>query len=98
LNESSNLTNACQNLQTVVDTNQTIITRIRCQIILLHHIHARSGDGSEVTTTSFQEHAKLWAVLFTPETSLAAAAETEVTLYIKWEKQLNKKSRGYLLV
>jgi hypothetical protein len=68
-------------LQTVVDTNQTIITRIRCQIILLHHIHARSRDGSEVAAAGLHEQTKFWTFFLTPETSLAAAAEVEVTLY-----------------
>jgi hypothetical protein len=55
--DGEDVANTGQHLQTVVDADNSVITRVGLQVILLHHVDSGGGDRTTVATAALQEHA-----------------------------------------
>lgn len=70
INDCQNVAQTGQDLEAVVDTNQTVVTRIRLKVVFFHHINTRSGNSKTVAAASFNESAKVRAVALAAGISL----------------------------
>lgn len=50
--DGKNVANARQDLQTVVDANDTVIARIGLQVVLLHDVHSRCRNSTRVAAAA----------------------------------------------
>jgi hypothetical protein len=68
-----------QQLNAVVYTDEAIVARVRRQIVLLHHIHARRRHRHTVAEQSLEKRTKIWALILTTAAG-PDAANVEVAL------------------
>eukprot|EP00598_Pedospumella_elongata_P004944 CAMPEP_0184983056 /NCGR_PEP_ID=MMETSP1098-20130426/12410_1 /TAXON_ID=89044 /ORGANISM="Spumella elongata, Strain CCAP 955/1" /LENGTH=156 /DNA_ID=CAMNT_0027506847 /DNA_START=302 /DNA_END=772 /DNA_ORIENTATION=- len=80
LNDSRNAAETGQELQAVVDADESVITRIRSQVVLLHRVVAGRRHRREVAEAAFHEGTEIRAVLLATRAGLDAAAHVELTL------------------
>jgi hypothetical protein len=65
---------ARQNLQTIAEADQAVVTRVGSQVKQIHVIRARRRHAGPDTAECLQTQAALWAVPLTARASLEAAA------------------------
>jgi hypothetical protein len=81
--DRKNVANASQDLQCIVDANESVVTRIGRQVILFHDVHSGCRHCRKVAKTRLHEQAEARTILFSPKASFAAATEIEIPLYKK---------------
>jgi hypothetical protein len=76
-----NIAYTCQQLETIVDSDQTVITRVHLKIVLFHNIHSRCRDGTTVAAACFQKQTQIRAILLAACSSFKySTAEVEISL------------------
>jgi hypothetical protein len=65
---------ARQNLQTIAEADQAVVTRVGSQVKQIHVKHARRRHAGPDAAACLQTQAALWAVFLTARASLEAAA------------------------
>ena len=72
---------AGQELQTVVNADESVVARLRSQVVSFHHVAAGCGDSREVADAALHEGTEVGAVLLPAATGLNAA-KLELALYV----------------
>lgn len=81
INNCQNVTQTGQNLEAVIDTNQTVVARIGLKVVFFHHINTRSGNSKTVAAASLNERAKIGAAALAAGVSLnSATAKRKLSL------------------
>lgn len=80
INNSQNIANDGETLQVVIDPNEAVVTRIRSEIVLFHHVGTSRRNRNAIANTGLEEKTKIRARVFVAGTTLDAAADGEVAL------------------
>lgn len=91
LDNRRNTAKAGQDLQAVVDADESVIARIRSQVVLLHCVVTRRRHSREVAEAPFHKGTEVGAVLLAAGAGLDAAAHVELTLCNGRDVRLEQK-------
>jgi hypothetical protein len=81
INNCQNVTQTGQNLEAVIDTNQTVVARIGLKVVFFHHINTRSGNSKTVAAAALNERAKIGAAALAAGVGLnSATAKRKLSL------------------